>query len=37
MHDTGEYSITDLGELFSVSRSTAYRTISRITAEQTKT
>jgi len=36
MHDTGEYSITDLGELFSVSRPTVYRTINRIIAEQTK-
>jgi len=36
MHDSGEYSITDLGELFSVSRPTVYRTINRIIAEQTK-
>ena len=36
MHDTGEYSITDLGELFSVSRPTVYRTIRRVIAEQTK-
>jgi len=36
MHDTGEYSITDLGELFSVSRPTVYRTINRIIAKQTK-
>jgi hypothetical protein len=27
MRDTGEYTITDLGELFSVSRPTVYRTI----------
>ncbi len=33
MHDTGEYSITDLGELFSVSRPTVYRTINRIINE----
>ncbi len=35
MHDTGEYSITDLGELFSVSRPTVYRTINRETAART--
>jgi DNA invertase Pin-like site-specific DNA recombinase len=29
MHDTGEYTITDLGELFSASRPTVYRTINR--------
>ncbi len=29
MHETGEYTITDLGELFSVSRPTVYRTINR--------
>jgi DNA invertase Pin-like site-specific DNA recombinase len=29
MHQTGEYTISDLGELFSVSRPTVYRTISR--------
>jgi DNA invertase Pin-like site-specific DNA recombinase len=29
MHDTGEYSISDLAELFSVSRPTVYRTIGR--------
>jgi predicted DNA-binding protein YlxM (UPF0122 family) len=33
MHDTGEYSITDLGELFSVSRPTVYRTIRRVITE----
>lgn len=27
MHATGEYTISDLGELFSVSRPTVYRTI----------
>ena len=31
MHDTGEYSISDLAELFSVSRPTVYRTIARKT------
>jgi DNA invertase Pin-like site-specific DNA recombinase len=30
MHDTGDYSISDLAELFSVSRPTVYRTLSRI-------
>ena len=29
MRDTGEYSISDLAELFSVSRPTVYRTLSR--------
>ena len=29
MHNTGEYSISDLAELFSVSRPTVYRTLSR--------
>lgn len=29
MHDTGEYAIGDLAELFSVSRPTVYRTIAR--------
>ena len=29
MHATGEYSISDLAELFSVSRPTAYRTLNR--------
>ena len=32
MHQTGEYTISDLGELFSVSRPTVYRTIARPTA-----
>lgn len=32
MHDTGEHTITDLGELFSVSRPTVYRTINRTAA-----
>lgn len=31
MHSTGEYSISDLAELFSVSRPTVYRTLRRIT------
>jgi DNA invertase Pin-like site-specific DNA recombinase len=34
-HDTGEYTISDLGELFSVSRPTVYRTINRATAVRT--
>ena len=29
MHDTGDYSISDLAELFSVSRPTVYRTPGR--------
>ena len=29
MHETGDYKISDLGELFSVSRPTVYRTIGR--------
>ena len=29
MYDTGEYSISDLAELFSISRPTVYRTLSR--------
>ena len=29
MHDTGEYSISDLAELFAVSRPTVYRTLNR--------
>ena len=27
MHDTGEYTISDLAEVFSVSRPTVYRTL----------
>lgn len=30
MHDTGDYSISDLAELFSVSRPTIYRTLARV-------
>jgi len=29
MHGTGEYSISDLAEVFSVSRPTIYRTLKR--------
>lgn len=32
MHDTGTYSISDLSELFSVSRPTVYRTLARQTS-----
>ena len=32
MHDTGDYSITDLAELFAVSRPTVYRTLKRTQA-----
>ena len=32
MHQTGQYTISDLGELFSVSRPTVYRMIARPTA-----
>ena len=30
MYDTGEYSISDLAEVFSVSRPTIYRTLHRV-------
>jgi len=29
MHDTGKYSISDLAELFTISRPTVYRTLAR--------
>jgi predicted DNA-binding protein YlxM (UPF0122 family) len=29
MHDTGNYAISDLAEVFSVSRPTVYRTLKR--------
>jgi hypothetical protein len=35
MHETGQYAITDLGELFSVSRPTVYRTINRTATAST--
>jgi DNA invertase Pin-like site-specific DNA recombinase len=35
MHDTGEYSISDLAELFSVSRPTVYRTLARNASPET--
>jgi DeoR/GlpR family transcriptional regulator of sugar metabolism len=31
IHDTGKYSISDLAELFSISRPTIYRALSRQT------
>ncbi len=34
MNATGQYSISDLSELFSVSRPTVYRTLARITSNQ---
>jgi DNA invertase Pin-like site-specific DNA recombinase len=37
MHGTGEYSITDLGELFSISRPTVYRTLNRVRARDNTT
>lgn len=33
MYDTGEYSISDLAEVFSVSRPTVYRTLARHTQQ----
>jgi len=30
MHDTGDYSVSDLAELFTVSRPTIYRTLNRV-------
>ena len=36
MHDTGDYSISDLAELFSISRPTVYRTLARQACEATK-
>ena len=35
MHDTGDYSISDLAELFSVSRPTVYRTLARNPSAET--
>lgn len=32
MYDTGEYSVTDLAEVFAVSRATVYRTLERVRA-----
>ncbi len=36
MHDTGDYTITDLAELFKVSRPTVYRTLQRQPDPQTR-
>jgi DNA invertase Pin-like site-specific DNA recombinase len=36
MHHSGDYSITDLAELFSISRPTVYRTLRRGTPERAK-
>ena len=33
MYDTGDYSISDLAELFSISRPTVYRTLNRSAGE----
>lgn len=35
MHRTGEYSISDLAEVFAVSRPTVYRTLERLRAKET--
>lgn len=37
MHNTGDYSISDLAEVFSVSRPTVYRTLARTQSPQTAT
>jgi DNA invertase Pin-like site-specific DNA recombinase len=37
MYDTGSYSISDLGELFSISRPTVYRTLARQSATPSTT
>ena len=34
MYDTGEYSISDLAELFAVSRAIVYRTLARVASSQ---
>ncbi|MBS9536225.1 recombinase family protein [Mycobacterium sp. M1] len=36
MHDTGDYTITDLAELFKISRPTVYRTLQREPALETR-
>ena len=33
MHDTGDYSISDLAELFDVSRPTVYRVLQRVPSQ----
>jgi DNA invertase Pin-like site-specific DNA recombinase len=35
MHAAGEHSITDLADVFSISRPTVYRTINWVAAQQT--
>jgi hypothetical protein len=35
MYDTGNYSVSDLAELFSVSRPTVYRTLGRVPVSAT--
>ena len=37
MHGTADYSISDLAELFSISRPTVYRTLSRQSSDQERT
>ena len=37
MHDTGDYSIADLAELFAVSRPTVYRVLQRVPGEEIAT
>ena len=34
MRDTGDYSISDLAELFTVSRPTVYRTLARVAGDK---
>ena len=34
MRDTGDYSISDLAELFTVSRPTVYRTLTRVAGDK---
>jgi DNA invertase Pin-like site-specific DNA recombinase len=36
MHKSGDYSITDLAEVFSISRPTIYRTLRRTTPDRAK-
>ncbi len=37
MYDTGDYSVSDLAELFAISRPTVYRTLERQSATQAST
>lgn len=34
MHEAGEHSITDLADVFSISRPTVYRTLNRVKAQR---